>query len=381
MIPLAVPNLAGNEAAYLQQCVESTFVSSVGPFVTRLEEMAAALAGSAAGVATSSGTTGLHVALTALGVGRDDLVCLPSFTFVASANAISHCGASPWLFDIDPLRWTLDPALLARALDEDCTRDGAALIHRASGRRVAAVMPVHVLGSPAHMDAIVAIARRHGLPVLADAAAALGARDKGRRIGQLGADLSVVSFNGNKTVTAGGGGVVLGDDPGLIGLVRHLSTTARATEDYVHDRVGFNYRMTNLQAAVGCAQLEQLDGFVAAKRRIRAVYDAAFADTAGLTPFPQPDDCESECWFSGFAVQSPPRPSVQDLRARLRQGGIDARPFWIPMHLQPIYAEAPRTSMTVCEELYPRLLTLPCSTGLSSDDQQTVIACLREALE
>lgn len=380
MIPLAIPNLSGNEAVYLQQCIASTFVSSVGPFVTRLEQMSASLAGSKIAVATSAGTTGLHASLVAIGVRRDDLVCLPSFTFVASANAISHCGASPWLFDVDPKRWTLDPLLLAQAFEQDCVRDGSALIHRATNRRVAAVMPVHVLGHSADMDAIVSIARRYGLPVVADAAAALGMRYKGHRVGELGADISVVSFNGNKTVTAGGGGVVLGDDPDLLELVRHLTTTARATEDYIHDRVGFNYRMTNLQAAVGCAQLEQLDDFVAAKRHIRATYDAAFADVAGLTPFPQPEDCESECWFSGFAVQSPPLPSVQDLRVKLRKGGIDARPFWIPMHLQPIYAHAPRTTMTVCEALYTRLLILPCSTGLSDIDQNTVITCLREAL-
>lgn len=377
MIPLAVPNLAGNEARYLQECVESTFVSSVGPFVTRLEEMSAALAGATGAVATSAGTTGLHAALVALGVGRDDLVCLPSFTFVASANAVAQCGAMPWLFDVDPARWTLDPALLAKALETECERRDGHLVHKASGRRVAAVMPVHVLGHPADMDAIVPVARRFGLPVLADAAAALGSRYKGRRIGELGADLSVVSFNGNKTVTAGGGGVVIGNDPALIKLVRHLTTTARAGEDYIHDRVGFNYRMTNLQAAVGVAQLEQLETFVAAKRRIRATYDAAFAGTPGLAPFPQPADSDSECWFSGFVATARP---VSDLRAALKAEGIDARPFWVPMHLQPIFAEAPRTAMPVCEALYPRLLTLPCSTGLTNAEQDQVIAALKAAL-
>lgn len=380
MIPLAVPNLAGNEALYLQQCIDSTFVSSVGPFVNRLEQMTADAAGAREAIATSAGTTGLHAALVALGVGRDDLVVLPSFTFVASANAIAHCGAVPWLFDVDPLRWTLDPALLRDHLRRECERNGNRLIHRLSGRRVAAVMPVHVVGHPADMDAIVGLAREYGVPVLADAAAALGARYHGRRIGEMGADLSVVSFNGNKTVTAGGGGAIVGNDPALLQLTRHLTTTARAGEDYFHDRVGFNYRMTNLQAAVGCAQLEQLDGFVAAKRRIRATYDAAFADVAGVSAFPQPPDSESECWFSGLVVDSPPRPPVAELRARLKTHGIDARPFWMPMHLQPSFSSAPRTAMPVCEALWPRLLTLPCSTGLTRDDQQRVIDALRDAL-
>ncbi len=380
MIPLAVPNLAGNEARYLQECVASTFVSSVGPFVDRLEAMAAGLAGAKGGVATSAGTTGLHAALTALGVGRDDLVCLPSFTFIASANAIAHCGALPWLFDVDPGRWTLDPALLAQRLAEDCDRIDGRLVHRPSGRRVAAVMPVHVVGHPADMDALVATAQRFGLPVLADAAAALGSRYRGRRIGEMGADLSVVSFNGNKTVTAGGGGVVVGNDPDLLALVRHLTTTARSGPDYLHDRVGFNYRMTNLQAAVGCAQLEQLDGFVAAKRRIRAAYDGAFAATDGVHPFPLPADSDSECWFSGLVVDSPPWPEIGELRAALKQAGIDARPFWMPMHLQPPFAAAPRTPMPVVDALWRRVLTLPCSTGLAQSDQASVIAALRRAL-
>lgn len=380
MIPLAVPNLSGNEARYLQECVESTFVSTVGPFVTRLEEMSAQAAGATGAVATSAGTTGLHAALVALGVGRDDLVILPSFTFVASANAIAHCGATPWLFDIDPDRWTLDPVVLARHLEQDCVRTDKGIIHRASNRRVAAVMPVHVVGHPADMDAIVAVARSYGLPVLADAAAALGSRYKGKRIAEMGADLSVVSFNGNKTVTAGGGGVVVGNDATLLQRVRHLTTTARVSEDYLHDVVGFNYRMTNLQAAVGCAQLEQLDGFVAAKRSIRAAYNDAFAHQVGLTPFPQPSDSISECWFSGFVVDTPPLPPVAALRTRLRAAGIDARPFWRPMHLQPVFAEAPRTEMPVAEALWVRILTLPCSTGLTPEQQRQVIAALRDAL-
>ncbi|CAA7613605.1 Predicted pyridoxal phosphate-dependent enzyme [Candidatus Terasakiella magnetica] len=380
MIPLAVPHLVGNEARYLQECIESTFVSSVGLFVDRFEGMAAEASGAVGAVATSAGTTGLHAALLAVGVGRDDLVVLPSLTFVASANAVAHCGADPWLFDVEPGRWTLDPALVAAELKTRCERRDSQLYHRPTNRRVAAVVPVHVVGHPADMDALVETARQYDLPVVADAAAALGSRYKGRRIAEMGADLSVVSFNGNKTVTAGGGGVVVGNDPAVLKLVRHLTTTARAGEDYLHDRVGYNYRMTNLQAAVGCAQLEQLETFVAAKRGIRARYDAAFTGVAGLTPFPQPADSDSECWFSGFTVDSPPLPDVAELRARLRAAQVDARPFWMPMHLQPPFAHAPRTAMPVSDGLWRRILTLPCSTGLSAADQDRVIAALREAL-
>ena len=376
MIPLCVPSLEGNEARYLQECIESTFVSSVGAFVDRLEGLSAQAAGSRLGVATSSGTTALHLALMSVGVGRDDLVILPSYTFIASANAISHAGAVPWLMDVTAESWTLDPRLLAEQLERETRRDGDRLIHAASGRRVAAVMPVHTLGHPAHMDPIVAAARAFGLKVVADGAAALGSTYKGRPMGQLGADLSAVSFNGNKTVTAGGGGMVLGDDEALMALARHISTTARVGTDYTHDRVGYNYRLTNLQAAVGCAQLERLDQLVSAKRRIRDAYDAALAGLPGVTLFPRVDWAEGAAWFSGILLKD--AEAVVAARGKLREAGIDARPFWKPVHLQPPYAQAPRTPMPVSDSLWGRVLTLPCSANLTPADQERVITVLRE---
>lgn len=380
MIPLAVPNLCGNEARYLQDCVDSTYVSSVGPFVDRLEEMVAAAGGCAPrAVATSAGTTALHAALTAVGVQPGDLVILPSFTFVASANAIAHCGAMPWLMDVSAESWTLDPQLLARTLEAEAERQNNGEVrHRTSGRRVAAIVPVHVLGMPADMDTIVPVARSWGLKVVADGAAALGARYKDRRVGQLGADLTMVSFNGNKTVTAGGGGALFSEDADLLALVRHLTTTARQGTDYLHDRVGFNYRMTNLQAAVGCAQMERFDQFVAAKRRIRRTYDAAFGGRAGVSLFPQPAWGDSECWFSGVVLDR--RHDLAAIRANLRASGIDARPFWRPMHLQPAFADAPRTAMPVVESAWDRILTLPCSTGITDAELAKVIAAVTEVL-
>lgn len=380
MIPLSVPNLAGREAEYLQQCVDSTFVSTVGPFVSRFEEMVAAAASAPHAVATSAGTTGLHAALTAVGVGRDDLVVLPALTFIASANAIAHCGALPWLMDVDPASWALDPALLGRCLETETRRDGdGALRHAASGRRIAAIMPVYTLGTPADMAPIAALAREYGLPTVADAAAALGATYRGQPLGALGADLTVFSFNGNKTITAGGGGAVIGQDEALCRTVRHLTTTARVGSDYDHDRVGFNYRMTNLQAAVGCAQMENLDTFVASKRAIRRHYDAAFADLPGLHPFPSPDWAESACWFSGVVLDR--AEDAAALRAALRQDGIDARPFWKPMHLQAPYREAPRTAQPATDGLWERVVTLPCSTGISERELDQVVSAVRRHTE
>lgn len=372
MIPLATPNLGGNEGRYLQECVETTFVSSVGPFVDRFESVVAATVGAEAAVATSAGTTGLHAALVAVGVKRDDLVILPSFTFIASANAIAHAGAMPWLFDISPQSWTLDATLVAAALERETRRDGDVLRHVATGRRVAAIMPVYTLGMPADMDPLLALARDYGLPVVADAAAAIGALYKGQPVGAIGADLSVFSFNGNKTVTAGGGGAVVGNDGSLVTRVRHLTTTARVGADYTHDEVGFNYRMTNLQAAVGCAQMERVAEFVARKRAIARRYAETLCNLPGVAPFPEPGWAESACWFSGMTV-SPDVVSLPELRARLRETGIDARPFWKPVHLQRPYAEAPRSAMPVCEALWPTVLTLPCSTHLRDDEQEHVI--------
>jgi dTDP-4-amino-4,6-dideoxygalactose transaminase len=330
-------------------------------------------------VATSSGTTALHIALVACGVGPDDLVVLPSFTFIASANAISHCGAAPWLVDIDKETWSLDTKLLRRCLSEDTRRDGDRLLHRASGRRVAAIMPIYTLGSPSDMDAIVAIAREFGLRVVADAAAALGATYRGRALGQLGADLSGISFNGNKTVTSGGGGAVIGTDPELLRLVRHLCATARTSEEYVHDRVGYNYRMTNLQAAVGCAQMERLPQMLAAKRRIWARYERELKGLRGLGPLPLPPDGGSACWLAGITL-SPPAPPPAELQQMLRERGIEARTFWKPVHRQPPYRDAPASPMPVAEAVWPTVLSLPCSTDLSEGDQGRVIAALHELL-
>lgn len=376
-IPLAVPDLTGNEARYLQECITSTFVSSVGPFVNRFESMVALSSGANGGaVAVSSGTCGLHAALIALGVGHGDLVIVPSLTFIASANAVAHCGAIPWILDVLADSWNLDPGLLEVCLTSETVRRDQGLVHRASGRRVAAVMAVHTVGLLADMESILRSARMRGVPVIADAAAALGATHQGRGAGALGADLSVFSFNGNKTITCGGGGAVVGDDPDKVALVRHLTTTARLGVGYDHDRVGFNYRMTNLQAAVGCAQMERLEPLVAAKRRIRARYDAAFADLEGVRPFPSPPGSHGACWFSGLVVTKE-LSFVKRLQAGLLQAGIEARSFWKPIHLQLPFQEAPRTPQPVSEQLWLRIVTLPCSAGLSWDDQERVISAVR----
>jgi perosamine synthetase len=380
VIPIAVPNLAGNEAAYLAQCVAENFVSSVGAFVTRFEEMVAKASGAPEAVATSSGTTALHTALATLGVAHGDLVILPSMTFIGSANAINQAGARPWLLDVARESWTLDPQQLEDALATRTQRgpDGV-LRHSETGARVAAIMPVYTMGVPADMSAIAATARRYGLPVVADAAAALGATYQGKPIVEMGADISCFSFNGNKTVTCGGGGAVVSADPKLTARARHLSTTARIGRNYDHDVAGFNYRMTNIQAAVGVAQMENLEPFLERKRKIAIRYRDRLTRHPLLTAFPNPNYAQGTFWFAGAVLDPTIGDRLPEIVEHLRANDIDARLFWKPMHMQAPYAGCPREALPVTEDVWQRVLVLPCSTSLTDAEQEHVISAVLSA--
>ncbi len=378
MIPLAVPDLTGNERKYLNQCIDTTFVSSVGEFVNRIEEMTAEKSGAEYGVATSSGTTGLHLALTGSGVKRDDLVIMPTFTFIATANAVTHCGAVPWLLDISTDSWTLDVRQLEQELERNAFWRQEQLIHKETGRRIAAIMPVYTLGNIPDMDKLRDIAKRYNLPVIADAAAALGAEYKGRKIGGL-ADLTVISFNGNKTVTAGGGGMIVGNNQILMKKLKHLSTTARTTAEYDHDMAGFNYRMTNIQAAVGCAQLERADEFVKKKRLIRSAYNQSFCGWEDVSLFPVPEGVKSACWLSGIVLNYGGQQEVRKVCQELYIKGIEGRSFWKPIHLQKPYRNAIRAqSLEASSELWNRILTLPCSSNITDEELEYVITTVKE---
>jgi len=371
MIPIAEPNLQGNEAKYLAECISTSYISSVGPFVDRLEDAVALATTSRAAVAVQSGTAGLHLALSACGVRPGDLVIAPTFTFIATANAISQCGAEPWLFDIDDSSWTLDPRLVERELRQKCSPSSSGPILRATGQRVAALVPVHTLGLPADMDPLIHVSKEFAIPLVADAAAAIGASYQGRPLGTL-ADVSVASFNGNKTITCGGGGALFGPNQHILHRARHLSTVARVGKDYTHDDIGFNYRMTNLQAAVGCAQFERLPVLLRRKAEIRALYDQYAKSTNGMIrSFPSPQWAHSANWLSGFFLES----SEENVRVieQLQLSGIGARSFWKPIHLQTPYRDSPRTSCDVSESIWGRVLTLPSSTSLTDEDIANII--------
>lgn len=378
MIPLAVPNISGQEGAYLQECVSSTFVSSVGPFVDRFEEIVAQATGAACAVATASGTTALHAALHDAGVGPGDHVIIPTLTFIATANAVAHCHGDPILVDVDADRWCLDPALVRALLQDRCARDADGVLRLTeTGRPVKAMVPVFAMGLPADMDPLVALAREYGLALIVDAAAAIGATYKGRALADMGADSTMLSFNGNKLVTAGGGGALIAAHPDFGPRLRHLTSTARVGAVYDHDIVGFNYRMTNLQAAVGVAQMERLDAFLQDKARIAARYADAFADLDGVLAFPEVADSVSSYWLSGVFMPDAALDDMDALRARLDAAGVASRPFWKPIHQQTPFADSPTALSGFAEHVWLRVQPLPCSSHLSEAEQQTVIAAVR----
>ncbi len=373
-IPLAVPSLTGREAEYLQECVASGFVSSVGPFVTRFEETFATRVGAAHAVACASGTAALHLAMVTLGVGPGDTVAVSDLTFVASANAVHYTGAQPVLVDSEPRTWNLDSALL----HDWCVAEAAA------GRPLpAAIEAVHVLGQPADVEPLLALRDRFGIPLVEDAAEALGAGYRegpvaGHQVGTVGA-LGCFSFNGNKIITAGGGGMVVTDDEDQARRVRHLSTQAKLPGlGYHHDEVGFNHRMTNLSAAVGLAQLEQLDAFLARKRAIAATYDAALADLAEVTLPPRVGWADPSSWL--YSILLPDQGTRDRVLTALVDDGIGARPLWAPVSSHRPYRDAPRVGGEVARDLADRGLSLPCSVTISDDELAIVVAAVRAAL-
>jgi dTDP-4-amino-4,6-dideoxygalactose transaminase len=284
----------------------------------------------------------------------------------------------PWLFDVDAASWCLDLDQLEATLARETHQVGGTTFHTATGMRVSALMPVCAVGLVPDLRRFRAIADQYGVPLVVDAAAAIGGTRDGQPWGRA-ADLAVISFNGNKTVTSGGGGAVVGGNERLLARVRHLSSTARVDADYNHDAVAFNYRMTNICAAVGCAQMEQLGDFVAAKRRIRDAYRDGLSDVASMGFYPEANSRENVCWLSG-AVLPEQGPAVSAVVAALKAEEIEARAFWKPIHLQTPYLHARRTSMTVTDALWRRVITLPSSTSLTVADQHRVIAAVRRAL-
>ena len=368
LIPLSAPDLSGNEAAYLQECVRSGWVSSAGPFVEKFEGALAELTGAAHAVAIMNGTAGLHLALRALRIREGDEVIVPTLTFIAPVNAVRYCGAQPVFIDADPATFQMDVDKLEQAL---IRRKG----------RVRAIMAVHLLGFACEMDRIMALARAHGVAVIEDACEAIGVRYRNQSCGTWGA-IGVFSFNGNKTVTSGGGGVVVTEHPALADRVRYLSTQAKDDpRAYIHREIGYNYRLTNLQAAVGLAQLERLEPFIERKRAIAAGYDEAFRGLDGVLPMPAPDESDGSRWTYWLYTMLLPegtrvgqRDAVID---ELASRGIEARALWYPVHALLPYAGCDAEQMEHAMALHRRGVSLPSSVGLTENKQARVVEAVK----
>ena len=366
-LALHEPVFAGNEIAYLEECIKSTFVSSVGKFVDRFENMLEEVTGARRAIAVVNGTAALHACFTLAGVEAGDEVMSPALTFIATTNAIAYCGASPHFIDSSFRTLGMDAQALGARLDAIAQRGADGTINRETGRKIAAIAPMHTFGHPVDMDEIVAIARHWDIAVVEDAAESLGSTYKGHAVGSQ-ARLAALSFNGNKIVTTGGGGAILTNDEELGRRAKHITTTAKLPHKwaFVHDEVGFNYRLPNLNAALGCAQLEQLDGFLASKRRLAAAYQRAFAGVPGVQFSREPEGTTSNYWLNAILLDEAHADLRDEVLTALNASGFGARPTWTLMHRLPMFAACPRGDLRVAESIERRLINLPSSASIQA---------------
>jgi dTDP-4-amino-4,6-dideoxygalactose transaminase len=376
-IPLSEPNIGGNARKYLDECLTTNFVSSVGPFVERFEKEFAAYVGSKYAVACASGTAALHVAFRLLELQPGDEVIVPSLTFIASVNPIVYERGTPVLVDSERESWNYDSNLIVEELERRA---------RQGKKQPRAVEAVHILGHPGKIDELHEACERHGVALIEDASEALGARWSegrfaGRHVGSAG-KISCWSFNGNKIITTGGGGMITTDDAALARRAKHLTTQARLPGyEYRHDEVGYNYRLTNLAAALGVAQLEQLPEFLAKKRGIADRYDTAWQSLRGIIAPPRASWALPSLWLYTVAVDEKTYGcSGRALLERLSAARIQTRPIWSPLHTMPMYRDAPRLGGQVAESLFASGLSLPCSTSLDRESQERVIAAIGQSV-
>jgi len=372
MIPLSEPVLQGRELEYVGECLRTGWVSSNGDFVLRFEEALAEYVGVRHAVACDCGTSALHVSLLLSSVGAGDEVIVPAVTFIAPVNAVRYVGAWPVFVDCDDY-CCMDVAGVRRFLTEACDRVDGATVNRKTGRRVAGIIPVHVFGTPADMDELWALAVEHGLAVIEDASESLGSRYKGRMCGSL-APMACLSFNGNKIVTSGGGGAVLTDDDELAAGARSLTTQAKeAGIEYIHHRVGYNYRMNNVLAAIGLAQLETIAERLTVKRENFTLYEQALGPAA-VRLLGQPAWSDANRWFYAYLCED--AAEKDRLLEACIGAGIQARPLWYPNHLQRPYAEMEAFDVERALWFYDRLVNLPCSVSLTGHQVEQVASVI-----
>lgn len=385
-IPLSVPNLGGRELEYVSDAVTTGWVSTAGKYVSDFEAAIAAYTKKDRAVACQSGTAGLHISLLLCGVGVGDAVIVPTLTFIAAVNPVRYLGAEPIFMDCDDTL-CMDPVKLESFCREECEIKDGVLYHKASGRKIPAVVVVHVFGNMADMQKILEIAARYHLRVVEDATEALGTHyDEhhpvfpNRFAGTMG-DFGVFSFNGNKIITTGGGGMILAKSPDDAEHAKHLTTQAKSDEkNFLHDEVGFNYRLTNLQAAMGLAQLEQLEGFIATKRENLALYEKLLADMDSVSVLPFVSGVRSNCWFYSLFIKNPEANNRDAIITALEKERIQTRPIWGLIHEQLPYRGSICYRLEKAPYYAARVVNLPCSTNLSAKDVERVVSVLRTIL-
>lgn len=360
------PAFLGNEWDYVKECLDTGWVSSAGKFVDRFEQQLADYTGVKCAVAVVNGTAALHVCLKLVGVEQGDEVLVPTLTFIAAANAVSYCGAVPHFVDSKETTLGLDPEKLGLYLGEISELRKEGCFNRKTGRRIKAVVPMHTFGHPVDLDPLVEVCRRYRLELVEDAAESLGSYYKGRHTGSFG-KASALSFNGNKVITTGGGGAILTNDEELGKLAKHLTTTARVAHkwSFIHDQIGFNYRLPNINAALGCAQLEQLPGFINNKRKLAENYQKAFAGIDGIRFFTEPDFARSNYWLNVLLLNKKFANQRDSLLEATNNQGIMTRPVWTLMHELEIYSSCPKMgSLDIAEDIERRLINIPSSANL-----------------
>ena len=366
LVPLHQPSFSNNDYAYIKKCLDTTFVSSAGKFVDEFESRLASYTGSKHAIAVINGTSALQIALKVAGIKENDEVFVPSLSFVATANAVNYLGAVPFFVDVNFNDLGMDAEALEDLLKSIAEPTLGEFRNKKTGRRLKGLVPMHTFGHSANMDYLNKIASDFKLELVEDAAEALGSFYKGRHAGTIG-KLGIISFNGNKIITTGGGGVILTDEPALAKKARHLTSTAKIQHrfEYIHDEVGYNYRMPNLNAALGCSQLEKLPDLLTSKRQLYALYRSLFDDVKGVNIFKEPCGCKSNYWLQTIILSEESLEERNNILKRTNDGGINTRPAWNLLHTLPPYRCNPRGHLTTSEKLLKSIINLPSSAGLT----------------
>lgn len=374
MLLLSGPNICGNEWKYVKDCLDTGWVSSVGSYVDQFEKMSAAFAGTKFAVATSSGTTALHICLIMTGIGAGDYVITPNITFIATCNSIKYTGAEPIFIDTDEHSWQMDLDLLEEFLENETEERDGYCHYKADGKRIPAIMPVHVLGNMCNMDRLLALANKHNLLVIEDSTEALGSYYKDRHAGSFGL-LGTFSYNGNKIITTGGGGMIVTDDETLAKKAKHLTTQAKSDPfEYVHDEIGYNYRLVNVAAAMGVAQMELLPEFIKRKKEIISYYKQALAGVGGIGFQQVADDVNPNWWLPTIKTNR-----QRELLTVLNDNKMQSRPFWVPMNQLRMFRDNIYFHKNDRSDfVYRHCLSIPCSTNITDGQLEAVSKTIRE---